>query len=526
MRALRLPAARQRARGALAAVASGVGWRWVILGLAGTSVLAAVSPPLLTGFDGPAVTWWYNLAVPGRDGLWNTVAAYAGICALIVSWVMVGRRIRRGTGSLRVLWLPAAAWTAPLLVGPPLFSRDIYSYLSQATLAELHLSPYTHMAATLAGTRAGAVLSAVSPAWRHTPSPYGPLFLWLGSALVDLAGHGVIAGVLVMRLPALLGLLLMAVFVPRLARSYGADPRRALWLAVLSPLVLFELIAAGHNDALMVGLMVAGLALATEDHPVAGVALCAVAAMVKLPALVGCVAIAVAWARSGTDRLSAARSVAWSAVVSVGTIAAVSAATGLGFGWLSPTVLLTPARGSIEVTPATAIGDTISGAAHLVGVSLAAKPTVTGVWVLTLLAAAVISGLVVLRCRMEGLAAAVATVMIAVVVAGPAMWPWYLTWGFTLLAVIPGIQWSRAVQLATVGGCLVLAPTGQINIPSTEGPYVAAGWLIVAGVAAARMTAARRGRIPGSYAPPLLPHPDSGVEVPVAASPADQGAVG
>lgn len=526
MRAVRQPVARQGSRGSLSAVASGVGWRWVILGLAGTSVLAAVSPPLLTGFDGPAVSWWYDLAVPGGNGSWNTVAAYAGISALLVSWVMVGRRLHRGTGSVRVLWLPAVAWTAPLLVGPPLFSRDIYSYLSQATLTDLHLSPYTHVAAALAGTRARAVLSAVSPAWRHTPSPYGPLFLWLGSALVDVAGHGVIAGVLAMRLPALLGLVLMAVFVPRLARSHGADPRRALWLAVLSPLVLFELIAAGHNDALMVGLMMAGLALATEDHPVMGVALCAVAAMVKLPALVGCVAIAVAWARSGPSRSSAARSVAVSALASVATIAGVSAATGLGFGWLSPTVLLTPARGSIEVTPATAIGDSIAGAAHLMGVSLAAKPTVTGVWVVTLLAAAVISGLVVLRCRMEGLAAAVATVMIAVVLAGPAMWPWYLTWGFTLLAVIPGAQWSRTVQLATVAGCLVLAPTGQINIPSTEGPYVAAGWLILAGVAFARMTAARRSRIPDSYTPPLLPHPDTGVGVAVATSPADQGALG
>ena len=497
-------AAPRATRRAFGAVARQVGWRWVLLGLAGSALLAAVSPPLLTSFDGPAVSWWYGLTAPGRNGVWTSAAAYAGIAAVITSWAAVGSRLRRRGGPARVLLAPLAAWTAPLLVGPPLFSRDIYSYLSQATLTDLHLSPYTHVAAALAATPARAVLHTVAPAWRHTLSPYGPLFLWLGSTLVDLAGRGVIAGVLVMRLPAVIGFLLMAVFVPRLARSSGADPRRALWLGVLSPLVLFELVAAGHNDALMVGLMVAGLALATEDHPVGGVALCAVAAMVKLPALVGCVAIAVAWARTRPDRMSAARSVAVSAAASGGVIAAISASTGLGFAWLSPAVLLTPARGSIELTPSTAVGDTIVAAAHLVGVRLPVGPTVTAVWVLTLVAAGFLGGRLVLGGRVERLAAVVAAALLAVVVAGPALWPWYLTWGFTLLATVPGAQWSRWLPVATAGACVVLAPTGQINITSTEGPYVTAGWLAVAILAAYRFRSRRSGpERPDEAAKPL-----------------------
>lgn len=486
MRTGRLADPSRSIRAAGTAVATRVGWRWVILGTAGASVLAAVSPPLLTGFDGPAVSWWYNLVIPGRDGLSASLAAYAGIGAVLVSWVVVGRRTRTGGGSSRVLLLPALAWTAPLVVGPPLFSRDIYSYLSQATLTELHLSPYSHVAAALAGTGRSAVMDAVAPVWRHTPSPYGPLFLWMGAALVDLAGRGVVAGVLLMRLPALLGLLLMAVFVPRLAVSYGADPSRALWLGVLSPLVLFELVAAGHNDSLMVGLMVTGLALAAEERPVAGVALCAVAAMVKLPGLVGCVAVAAAWARSRPDRRSAARSVLVSAVVTAAAIAGISLSTGLGFGWLSPTVLLTPARGSIELTPSTAIGDTLASLAHLTGVSVPVGTAVMVVWLTALTGAGAFAGLSLVRCRAEGLVSTVAAALLAAVVAAPALWPWYLTWGFVLLAVIPGAQWSRAVQAATVGACLVLAPTGQINIPAADGPYVAAAWVLVAVVALGR----------------------------------------
>jgi len=97
------------------------------------------------------------------------------------------------------------------------------------------------------------------------------------------------------------GAVLLAIFVPRLARSLGADPRTALWLAVLSPLVLLQLIGAGHNDALMAGLMVAGVAFAVQGRPALGVALCAVAATVKLPAALAALFIAVVWARSMPD---------------------------------------------------------------------------------------------------------------------------------------------------------------------------------------------------------------------------------
>ena len=49
------------------------------------------------------------------------------------------------------------------------------------------------------------------------------------------------------------------VFLPRLARHLGTDPGVALWLGALSPLALFSFVASGHNDALMVGLLVAGV---------------------------------------------------------------------------------------------------------------------------------------------------------------------------------------------------------------------------------------------------------------------------
>ena len=58
--------------------------------------------------------------------------------------------------------------------------------------------------------------------------------------------------------------------LPRLARICGFDPVAALWLGALNPLVLFHLIGGGHNEALMLGAMLAGMVIAWERSLVAG----------------------------------------------------------------------------------------------------------------------------------------------------------------------------------------------------------------------------------------------------------------
>ena len=123
---------------------------------------------------------------------------------------------------------------APLALGPALFSHDVYSYLAQGTILHLGLNPYHDTPAVLALHGQGHVLSAVSPFWRHTPAPYGPLFLGLVSLIVGVTGAKLIAGVLVLRGVELIGALLLAVYVPRLARALGTDPARAVWLALLA----------------------------------------------------------------------------------------------------------------------------------------------------------------------------------------------------------------------------------------------------------------------------------------------------
>jgi len=93
--------------------------------------------------------------------------------------------------------------------------------------------------------------------------------------VVGVTGSHLVAGVLLARVLELAGLVLLAASLPRLARALGTDPSRALWLVALSPLVTLELVAAGHNDALMVGVLAVGVAYALDGRPLLGIAICA-----------------------------------------------------------------------------------------------------------------------------------------------------------------------------------------------------------------------------------------------------------
>ena len=107
--------------------------------------------------------------------------------------------------------------------------------------------------------------------------------------------HNELLAVVGFRIIALVGVVMIAYFVPKLARSYGRDPSVAFVLAVLNPLILLHLVAGAHNDALMLGFLVAGLWFAREGRPLLGLLLCTVGAMVKIPAFIGVVYIGWCW---------------------------------------------------------------------------------------------------------------------------------------------------------------------------------------------------------------------------------------
>ncbi len=428
-------------------------WAWTSLGLAG-SILVALAGPRLAG--GP-VRWWFHPAIGG-----GVVVFYAGIVALGVAWLALGR-LALAPRRLRMI---GALWCAPLFLTAPLFSQDVYSYLAQGTLVHLGLDPYRDAPTVLAHHGQAHVLNAVSPFWRHTTAPYGPLFLWIVSGFVALAGSHLVLGVLLIRALELIGFGLLAVFTPRLAEALGADPGRATWWVLTCPLVLLELVAAAHNDLLMIGVLVAGVTLAVEGRPLPAVALCALAATIKLPAAAAIPFILVA----GTDRRNVVRGVLLAASV----IVAVGLVSGLGLGWLSTSAFSTPGKVHLAITPATAIGWTV---AQIVPVGARGLESALSVIAFGL---SVVVGLVLLwRVRRETLVRYLGIVLVLAAVAGPAAWPWYLSWGLVLLAATPELQESRGLALAAVLSVLVVKADGILAFPLHTAPvfvalYVAA----------------------------------------------------
>jgi hypothetical protein len=463
--------ASQAARVSLRAV-----WGWGSLGLIG-AVLSAYAGTRLMG-GGNANTWWFHAPVPSSHEPAKLVF-WAGVVALCGAWLGLGLALKRSPEvSPKALWIVGAAWCLPFLLGPPLFSHDVYSYIAQGTLVHLGHSPYHEAPVALGHLGHRHVLDGVDPFWRKTTAPYGPLFLGVVSLIVGAAGSHLVLDAMLVRLFDVVGILLLAIFAPRLARALGGDPRRALWLAMLSPLVWLQLVSPAHNDALMVGLMVAGVTLAIERRPLIGIAVCAVAATVKVPAAVAIVFIAVAWARELPDRPEQLKAIAKVALVTVGAAGIVTLVTGLGLAWISTGLFSTPGRVRLAITPATAVGYTIAHALHGVGVPLNGKQFEATLSHVTFAITGALAVVLLYRTRWENVVRRLGWLLVAIAIGGPAAWPWYFTWGLALLAACPGIQFSRVIPLAVAASAFIVIPTGQLALPLGTSPEMVVFYLL------------------------------------------------
>ncbi len=418
------------------------------LGLAGSAFLA------LGGETAGALPVRDLLSPTSGRGALGLVGVYFGIVLLTAAWALLGKVIRGPEPPTPRALLPVLAlWAAPLLLAPPLFSRDVYSYLAQGAMVDAHMDVHLHGPARLGGPLA----DEVAPMWRHTATPYGPVFLALASALSALTEGRTPAGLIGMRLIALLGVALMAVALPRLARLSGADPAVALWLGALNPLVLLHLVAGAHNDAMMLGLLGVGLVLARGRWYLVGVVLVTLAALVKAPAALGLVAVVVLRGRTGRVRTAAG-----TLAVAVVTTAAATALAGTGYGWIS--ALRTPVSPQ-NWAPTTVLGHATGTLLHDLGSDLA--PLALPAWrAAGLLLTLAVVGHIWFRLR-PGPVYALGLSLAAVAALGPAIRPWYALWGlFLIAAAARDVSVQR--RATAVSGVLALAVLPSGNPADTE----------------------------------------------------------
>jgi alpha-1,6-mannosyltransferase len=470
----------------------------IVGAVAGAAALESVTARHQAQVDRLLLGRWYTGTV--RVGGWahlpntQTTMVLAGVL-LTCCWLLLAAGCAIRPMRIRTAALSAALICLPFSAGVPILSRDSYAYLAQGEVARRGLDPYRHPVADL-GLH-DALLRAVDPLWRHTIPPYGPGSLRvaeLAASVSHLAGSPV-AGLVVLKLLALLGLALTAGCVTAMARPHRRS--LALWLTV-SPLALTQLLGAAHLEALVCAALAGALLCLRRQRPVPAVLLAAAAVSLKVTAAVLLVALVLAalpraGALRGGDartRLIALRPAARWAAAGAGAAAVVLVVLDPGdpVGWLRGLRTPTSVWDPLTLSNAMTIGVRHALAAlgwglHAHPVLLAAVPTVCrGLVGLAGLAAV---GGIVARARRREVALTAAYLMAAVVVCGPVLWPWYLApvcallltstslrgWvaaavcgSAPALATLPlrVVSMQRVAYVAEVIGLLVLIAAGRL----------------------------------------------------------------
>jgi alpha-1,6-mannosyltransferase len=400
------------------------------------------------------------LNLPSRIQTVSLTMTTVGAVMMALAWLMLGRfalgKRRMSRGELdRTLLL----WTLPLLIAPPMYSKDVYSYLAQSQISLQGLDPYRVGPAS--GLGLGHVFTLSVPSlWRETPAPYGPLFIWIGRGISALTGENIVSAVLCHRLVVLAGVTMIVWATPRLARRCGVAEVSALWLGASNPLLIMHLVAGVHNEALMMGLMLTGaeFALRGIDAPhlwpeswrkigpdwepfgmlLLGCFLIILSSQVKLPSLLalGFVAMALAYRLGGTLKVLLLVGCGMTALT-VAVMGFVGWASGLGIGWIYTLGTANVVRSWMSPPTLLALGTGQVGILLGLGDHTTAVLSLTrGIGVLIIMVMVVWLLLAVFRGRLHPIGGLGVALGICVLLF-PVVQPWYLLW-----AIIPLAAWA------------------------------------------------------------------------------------
>jgi hypothetical protein len=293
--------------------------RLAVAGIAGSILIMIVVslardswmyPPMAR--SGAAPPWdLRSLHVSGgvvTAALWMAVLAGAGG---VVAGLLAVRRGARP--SVRALLIAAALAVAALTVLPPAGSTDVFDYAAYGRIMALGHSPYLVTPHSLRVAH-NAFARSVPVTWEHVVSVYGPLATVEQFLAAKLGGLSAARVVFWLKLWDAIAFGAVAFVADRLLRSDPARRLRAHLLWTINPLLLWDIIAAGHLDVLAAAAGLLGL-LALGRQPdgarpglariLAAGALIGIAADIKINyALFG---LGLAWAlRRSPGRLAAA----------------------------------------------------------------------------------------------------------------------------------------------------------------------------------------------------------------------------
>ncbi|MEO8222650.1 MAG: polyprenol phosphomannose-dependent alpha 1,6 mannosyltransferase MptB [Specibacter sp.] len=405
-----------------------------------------------------------------------TVLLCVGAALMLRAWLRLRQHLAAWDDDCApVLKKALILWLAPMMVALPLFSRDSYAYIGQGRLMQQGLDPYTN------GISALNNYFSLGPdtLWTEAPTPYGPLWLWLEQLAVLIPSSSPEIALIPFRLASLAGVVLLAVYVPKLAARHGFNPHRALWLTVLNPVVLINFVASVHNDSLMLGLVVAGLYYASARRPVVAILFVTASIAIKPITLIALPFVGLLWAGSKAGWLR--KFSIWAATlgISAGLMAVMGAVNGLGFGWLA--ALQTPGTVWIWYAPVGLFSNIVGFAVTLLGGAGSAVTDVIqtigqGASILIVMALAFVkiavppasglgSNLDESQRYSQAVLRRMAWAFAAVVLLAPMIQPWYMLWLLAFFAVT-GVEegWQLRTVLYLTAFFTLIALTDQLSV--------------------------------------------------------------
>jgi hypothetical protein len=378
----------------------------------------------------------FGLAVEGADPFRAVFASLHGLAPLspvafvwlfraliTAAWVawatlLVQEAARPSLSRRSILTITATLACILAVTMPPVLSNDVFAYVAYARLGHRYgLNPYVFDRPALesVGDPAGAYLI-----W-GTPLAYGPLWTAVALALEAMADrHGLWAELFVHKAAAAASLVAIVVAGGRIAERREFGNARLTMLALgLNPLLLVEGPGTGHNDLLMMALVLVGAAVAM-GRPRAGAVIVGLGAAIKATALAFVPLLALTQLRPSVRR-------AWPRV-SIIVLLAIAPTFLLSFAFGGPMVLLeslgtqlTEGHQPLRLTAAR----WLLGPAFLWGCYLTWTADLDD-------AAAWLTGIIPVA-------------FVLAVLMSPVAFPWYLTW-----AIVPAVTaWNERHRLFT-----------------------------------------------------------------------------
>jgi hypothetical protein len=407
------------------------------------------------------------------------------VSLLGIAWLGLIVRVERSPlparDRLRAVVGCAALWFAPLLLGPPLLSSDIYSYAAEGAMVTQHLDPTVDGMFRL---RYGDYIARTDPVWRTGPegkalgNPYGPVQMGAAAGIVDLSGHDVDLTIWGLRLLAVASVFASIWGLWEIAKHLGVDPPTAVAIGIANPIAVIHLVGGAHNDAFLMAFLVTGCAFALRKQWALGIVFMSLAMGVKLPAAAALVYFA--WDRVGGAAPIRARVREVAKALGGAFAIAFAACLVLGLslvGWIASIQNSGRTMGTLSLT--TRVGYVVSSICRAIGL-----PATDSTWiaVFRLVGLALAGALCIWmlgRVHRIGPVQCAAIAMMATVLLGPVVWPWYLAPSIALLGAAGVGRWRPALLVLTIAFAFEVFPVGPSTRPVLEGSHVVSLGLIV-----------------------------------------------